>query len=223
LNTPIKKNTAKLIYNSIDKWFFLHIPKNGGSSFCENIKSKTQKELNNLSISLLPIDESEYHNYASYFQQKYTELQNLTPVCLIRNPWSRCLSLFLFNLKHAEKHINESWAKCVHARLISEGFKKSWMKNGFFRDSDNMNKLKIGNRISTDNDIQLSWINKNTKYFRLEDQLNKFYEYINIQPFNNRLNVTEHTDYTKYYDNELKEEITTLYQKDIDTFNYLFY
>lgn len=213
---------AQLIYSIPNRWFFVHIPKNGGSSFAETIKCKPQRILNEWSTSLLYVNTLEYHNHSTYFCTHYAELKELIPVCLVRNPWDRCLSLYLFNVINAEKNLHENWAKCVHSRLTQEGFKRSWMPNGFFRDAENMAKALCKYRVWQENDPQISWINDKTKYFRLEDELDLFYDYIKLPPPEKKLNVTHHSHYSYYYDKELKQEIDTLYQEDIVKFGYSF-
>ena len=111
-----------------DEWFFVHIPKNGGTSFASHAK-KFRENYKKLGVHLLYIDFNELHNQADILQEKYKEvLINCTPVCLTRNPWSRCLSLYMFNLQAAVRPLNirEEWAMHVHSRLSREGFKKAW-------------------------------------------------------------------------------------------------
>lgn len=209
-----------------DEWFFIHIPKNGGTSFASEVK-KNRDYYKKIGVHLLYVDFNELHNQADVLQEKYKEvLLNCTPVCLTRNPWSRCLSLYMFNIEAAVRPLNvrEEWAMHVHSRLIREGFKTSWMPDGHFRDEDNMQQGIIcnPNRTWVENSSQQGWMNPFTVHFKLESELKQFYEYLNIPRITNHKNKSSHHDYHLYYDDELREEIGKLYQKDIEMFNYAF-
>jgi len=208
------------------EWFFVHIPKNGGTSFAGEVK-RHRDFYENMGVHLLNIDFNELHNQAYVLQEKYKEvLLSCTPVCLTRNPWSRCLSLFLFNLQAAIRPLNirEEWAMHVHTRLSREGFKTAWMPNGHFREENNMQEAirNNPNRTWLENSPQHGWMNPFTKHFKLESELKEFYDYLDIPQIKKHKNKTEHHDYHLYYDDELREEIGKLYEKDVEMFNYSF-
>lgn len=209
-----------------NEWFFVHIPKNGGTSFAGEIK-RNANHYKRLGVHLLTIDFNELHNQADVMQEKYKEiLATCTPVCLTRNPWSRCLSLFIFNSEAAVRPLNirEEWAMSVHSRLTREGFKTSWMPNGHFRDEENMQEgIKNNpNRTWVENSPQHGWMNSHTVHFKLENELKEFYEYLGIPTITTHRNKSGHHDYHMYYDDELREEIGKLYKKDIEMFDYTF-
>lgn len=216
----------KVIYKP-NEWFFVHIPKNGGTSFAGQIKRNTTEYEKYWGVQTLQIEFNELHNPADVLQEKYKDiLSNCKPVCLVRNPWSRCLSLYRFNLEAAARPLNirEEWALHVHTRLTSEGFKTSWMPNGHFRDEINMQEGIINNpnRTWVENAPQHSWMNSSTKFFKLETELKQFYKYLGIPQIKIHRNSSIHHDYHMYYDDELVEEIGQLYKKDIEMFNYTF-
>ena len=44
-----------------------------------------------------------------------------------KSNWDRALSIYTYNLKQTGKNLSQDWAKIDHGRLISEGFKRSWI------------------------------------------------------------------------------------------------
>lgn len=215
-----------IVYSPQSKWFFTHIPKNGGSSLLERLRYDRHLSKLKYDLDFLPVAAGEVHNPAHCLQLKYTALKNCRPVCIVRNPWDRCLSLYTFGLENAvrEKNYKKDWAIGVHARLASEGFKKAWMPGGFFRDEKNM-QLGIAHNAGRhwkENDSQLSWITADAHVFKLETELEQLYDFIKIPYNTEKLNQSKHYAYQYYYDSELRAEIQKLYQADIEAFGYHF-
>ena len=119
-----------MLYSPINGWCFVHVPKNGGTSIVKHNRN------NQICQFIKVAGGSTYHNKWSYYKNN-ERLKGLTPVAILRNPWSRCLSIFLYNIKLTESKLGSEgceWADIDHARLLRDGFKKSWMPGGFFRD-----------------------------------------------------------------------------------------
>lgn len=215
-----------IVYSPQDKWVFIHIPKNGGTSFSEFLRRDRYRNRLNYNVDFLQTSVGELHNPAAYLKAKYVELRECRPICIVRNPWSRCLSLYTFNLENtvSEQNYKKSWAIGVHSRLTREGFKQSWMPGGFFRDERNM-QLGIAHnpgRFWKENDSQLTWITPDAYTFKLENDMEKLYDFVKI-PYNKTIsNQSKHYDYRKYYDAELQSEIVNLYSEDIEAFGYSF-
>lgn len=217
-----------VVYSEERKWFFVHIPKNGGTSFIEKYKSINIDPENKFNLSHKFISFNENHNTASYFTKLFPEFASYTPVSIVRNPWSRCLSLYTFSLKNCidKKNFGKEWTYYIHTRLTMEGFKQSWMPNGFFRDENNMQNGIAHNpkRNWREDDPQNNWLTEKTKWFKLETQLEDLYDFTGLDKTSMKdvKNPTSHYDYRLYYDEELKNEIAELYKEDIEKFGYTF-
>jgi hypothetical protein len=214
-----------LIYKS-NEWMFTHIPKNGGSSFAGYIKRKKTLMKARYGLNFLDVGFNRLHNQPQELKNIFNEIEGCKPVCLTRNPWSRCLSQYVFNVESSVRtpNIDQQWSKDVHCRLTREGFKGSWMPGGHFRDNENMQNGINHNphRTWREDDPQYKWIADDTKWFKLETQLDDFYDFIGIPNPNFVRNTSKHHDYHLYYDDELRDEIAKLYAKDIEMFDYTF-
>ena len=161
-----------------------------------------------------------WHNKSNYWLAQ-AGLTDLTPVAILRNPWARALSLYLFCLEQSsEKILEQSW---IHQQLIRQGFKGSWMPGGYFVNGHGRSieyDAKTGRAWAQD-DTQASWLHQKTKYFRLEDQLQEACDFMGIDG-PSKANTTTHSQYRDYYDDELKERIATLFAEDIKLGGYIF-
>lgn len=211
-----------MLYSRKKKWFFVHVPKNAGTSilhpFHREIKSEDERKVvieNRATQELSTIVGHHHHNKADYWLE-YPELANLTPVAILRNPWDRALSIYTYNLKETSRNLHTNWGRLDHGRLIKEGFKRSWMPGGFFVDGHGREteyNEQTGRAWGQDDD-QYSWLDGKGKWFRMEDQLGDFCNYTGL-PHPDRINTTKRSHYHNYYDKELVDRIGELFSRDI--------
>jgi len=211
-----------MIYSKEGNWAFVHVPKNAGTSFVKPLRNPKIRKA--LGVEFLEKGHSLHHNKWSWWSQ-FDEVKSLTPMAICRNPWSRALSMYLYNIKNAVANIEEEWARLDHARLSLDGFKRSWMPGGFFVDKHGIDFEydKNTGRAWAQSDNQCSWLDGSSKkkWFRLEDGLNDFCKFTKL-PKPEVLNATVKVNYRDYYDDELVERIGTLFAKDAKLGGYSF-
>jgi hypothetical protein len=201
-----------------NEWAFVHVPKNAGTSFVRPLRNpKRRKELG---LELLDKGPSLHHNKWDWWS-RFDEVKDLTPVGICRNPWSRALSMYLYNIKNAAANIEEEWGRFDHARLSREGFKRSWMPDGFFVDKHGIDFEydKNTGRAWAQDEPQTSWLPDDGVWFRMEDQLEDFEKYVGYE-MPEKLNTTPHARHLDYYDSELIERIGELFAADVEKFGY---
>jgi hypothetical protein len=234
-NKHIEDKPQPIIYSSLKEWFFVQIPKNASTSIHHYLKNIPPKKLVKHAIEYCTMtDELDiYHNKPDGIIKYFPHLENFTRLCFVRNPWARCLSLYTHNLYRSslKEHAGSDWAEGIHTRLLKEGFKGAWMEGGFFRDKENMEAplSDVRGRNWKESDTQTSWIDEKTKIFKLEDGVDQFYDYIGIPEGTvqkhsryDARNTTHHFNYRLYYDQELIDEVHSLYHQDIVNFGYTF-
>lgn len=223
-----------MIYSKKNGWYFIHVPKNAGTSIAsqfisrakhpdEKVKLRLKNNRIKYGIQVLPYSQPTYHNKVDFWQQLEVT-KGLSPVAILRNPWSRALSLYLFNLYLTQKSLHEDWGAIDHPILIRQGFKNSWMEGGFFVDGHgkHVEYNKETGRAWAQDDDQYSWLEGQGTWFRMEDQLDDFYKFVGLPNPNKVINVTQKSDYRKYYDDELIDRIGQLFHRDVKLGNYSF-
>lgn len=227
-----------MIYSPNKKWYFVHVPKNAGSAilrpFCrlgKQVGGNDEYSQDELTANRKKCGYVVYnrngnlnHNKASHWYN-HTELKDLTAVGILRNPWARCLSIYLFSVSASARCLNEEWARIDHPILIKQGFKRAWMPGGFFVDSHakEWEYCEATGRAWSYEDDQYSWLEgvPRSMWFKMETQMKEFCRFVGMEE-PERHNTTSKTDYRNYYDNELAQRISELFPRDITLGGYRF-
>lgn len=215
-----------MLYSEKEKWAFVHVPKNAGTAVEYPFTKFSNDDFINArkkkSVKILNKSAPTHHNKWSYWSQ-FEELKHLTPIAILRNPWDRALSMYTYNLKNSAKNLSEEWGKEDHARLIKEGFKRSWMSGGFFVDGHGkeFEYNKETGRAWGQDDDQYSWLDGKGKWFKLEDGWDEFCSFTKLS-VPKKINTTDRGNYRKYYDDQLAERIGTLFARDVELGGYKF-
>lgn len=229
----VKKHIiSSLNYNYKNKFFFIHIPKNAGTAislseklidyfvfptFFSYPKSYLWKLNKEFGLREGNYAHGRYRDFKDFIKNNYKF------VAIIRNPWSRCVSKYLFglkvlkqkkleipnNLKSFENYIDSSKyykEKNLYWHKVVDG----WYSQKSYIDGIEKNRLKI------------------IKFEYLEEDLNNFFFKYYKKPFylNNfkRVNKTSINleEYKSFYNKSLIEKVYELYKEDIDYFQFDF-
>jgi hypothetical protein len=223
-----------MLYSEQNKWMFIHVPKNAGTSLQANYTDMGYDDRGLLSFdsrleNRVKAKVEHYfpkgdvvHNKWSYFKNN-SKFEGFTPIALLRNPWDRALSIYTFSLERAKKELGSEWANYDHPILVNQGFKRAWMEGGYFVDNHakSTEYNEETKRAWSYNEDQYSWLQGEGQWFRLEDQLEEICKFTGLEnpP---KLNTSKRLDYRLYYDDELAERIAKLFARDIELGGYSF-
>lgn len=195
--------------DNVKKCIFVHIPRTAGKSIESSFKSlhtqgfcRIERHLNYEQILDL------YPNTEDYFS-----------FTVIRNPWSRMLSLYFYAWRQALRK-----QQIEKLKMISNGF-EYFLNCDYFHNTAGWSDPLYTN--------QVDWVKSDKK------KINKIIKYENLQvgwhqllkeldlglglglPKTNSV-FTYSIPYKKFYNNVTKNLIAKRFQQDIDTFKYTF-
>ena len=205
-----------------DKFLFVHINKSGGGVITNNMKKNGVAKIIGFHRSL-----EKMLNIAK--EKHKLDINNLFTFTMVRNPFERMLSMYLFY----HKNNFNSPEFFSGNNEIDNDFNK-WID---FIYSDKFDK----NRIHSDVNIlkycfsnQLNWLKDKHGNLMKIDKILRFekdeYEDLfgNIMKLKNydtktKVHPTKHKHYSQYYNKKSIELVTKHYQEDLDYFNYTFH
>jgi len=192
------------------KYHFIHIPKNGGNSVRAALKKRGDVSL------------------SRPFHYRYVDIadrvgRNLQFFCIVRNPWRRTASRFIFAKQNARNWPADDPRKLYIEKATFEDFVN---ERKVFDIPEHPGQPWMGPMNSWLN--QLEWIRNEENEvvcdcLRLEylsDDINAYFRDSIVIP---RKNVTrEHYDYRKMYTDELIEIVARTFAEDIEYFGFSF-
>lgn len=201
------------------KTLFVHINKSCGGIITDNFSKNGITELTGFHRTLIDLlMESEKLGLKS---------EDLFIFTIVRNPWERMLSLYLFyKYKFFRKEFFSGNPD------IDDDFNK-WIKYIYSKDFD---RSRIHSKVNVFKycfSNQLNWVKdengqliKNINIFKKEelDYEDLFENILKLQNFDSKtiIHPTNHSHYSNYYNEESKELIRKYYTEDIDYFGYKF-
>lgn len=192
---------------------FIHVPKTAGTSIAN--------------ISRFVGFHVKHHDIR---KQSFTHVKDFTTnqratldtFSVVRNPWDRVLSAFLYLDRGGRNSDDAADAK----RFVSSygGSFDSFIRNAFTDHPDIIEQLHFIPQhwwLCSDNgDLIVSNI---LQFESLQRDLNLFFKKRDLPVVKlPRINTTEHLNYREYYDAEMVDIVANTYRRDIDLFNYCF-
>ena len=221
---------------------FFHIAKNAGKSICDALQVDKEFHPSHMNQTTLLGDDIK----ESYSDEKWNELTKFT---IIRNPWDRMVSLYHFRKK--ENHLlirlqhkglwepkngdssQEGWSFkkwLLHEEVAGvqnhgafvgykQLIKQQPNSRGFFRTtSEYINQIDL---ITDPNGVL--YVDYILKYENLKNDFDNMFKYLNLEaPKLPIINKSNHNNYREYYDEETKNFVQQLFNKDINYFDYEF-
>ena len=187
------------------KTVFIHIPKCGGSSVEKAFDINTRKNDTFCSDTMFG-ENSQHYTYDEILCKSKKDVSKYFSFAFVRNPWSRLVSEYFWR-----RNILNTFKDCSFLEFIKNivpthkgvHFKQ---QSEFILDSNDNILIDYIGKIET---FDTDWahvcniINKDTRSLC-------------------KANRTSHKHYTKYYNNESREIVATLYARDIKCFDYDF-
>ncbi len=186
---------------------FVHITKTGGNSVHEVMESAGKLEFYN------------EHYTINSLRDKINDdglFNRLTKFAIVRNPWDRMLSIYLFRFYDPKiGSIKTNFNKWIE--FIYSGKKQRLMHHSLL-----LHKYEYSNQLNwitgDDGDI---WVNDILRFENIENDMVRFLRFhgIRIKEFP-KTNFTEHNHYWHYYDAKSIGLVADHYEKDLQFFNY---
>jgi hypothetical protein len=204
-----------------DKFLFVHINKSGGGVITDNMKKNGNTKITGFHRSL--------EKMLSLAKEKHKlDFNNLYTFTMVRNPFERMLSMYLFYHKN-----NFNRQEFFSGNNEIDNDFNNWIEYIY---SDKFDK----NRIHSDVNIfkycfsnQLNWLKDKHGNLMKIDKILRFekdeYEDLfgNIMKLKNydtktKVHPTKHNHYSQYYNEKSIKLVTKHYQEDLDYFGYNF-
>ena len=196
------------------RFVFFHVPKTAG---CSIKKALLKYQRPDSVVKISP------HPRYSKLVQKFPHVEDYFKFAIIRNPWDRFVSAFLF-LKRGG--FGSKWPNDLKYKQMIEdngGDMKSFLKSGFDFKS-HINHMKSQHIFLCDKKMNLK-TDYVGEYTTLQKDFDKICDLLKIKkeilPHTNKTR-KDFKRYTEYYNEETKQIVAEKYAKDIELFGYEF-
>ncbi|MDH5389127.1 MAG: sulfotransferase family protein [Gammaproteobacteria bacterium] len=209
------------------KFIFLATPRTGSTTARKVLDKYT--DIASVHISMVSSDFPFYHHISALelktiFEDRDWDWDSYEKFCFVRNPYDRVVSLYHHHLKMRKN------LKVNSVRSFVRKLRYMTTRTPSFRDY--VMNINPKNRLPTSLESFLCdgngdfLVNEVLMFEELEDELPKFLSKLDISitaddiPYLNAS--TGRQQYSKYYDEELKNKVRDLYEYEFDRFGYSF-
>jgi len=219
LKTILKKvknklfqNQSKLLNKLTPRPFFIHIPKNGGTSIRNACKNKI----------FSPQGHWTYNQTIE--KMKNQKLRPGFSFAVVRNPWARLVSAYEYARmpkSHWHNNIKGKRPNLDYETLKNKSFKEflKMLKSGHKFWHPSIKHDQAHYIANSKGDILVDYV---LRHETLDEDFEKIKKKLRITNELKRLNSNNHKHYTEYYDDELKKVVAKIYKRDIELFKYEF-
>jgi len=203
--------------NKTKKFVFIHVPKCGGSSIQECSYFKGWSGNSHLTLE-------DYHRSILHpYSYKYYSI--------VRNPWSRILSVYTYWKQMKPSHKNYVWDQAVCRKIQDSNMS---FKEFLIKVSDSQSHFRKTHEPNVEMPhvkTQYSFLSINGKlkmdFVGKMESLQQDFDFICKSIGIPRqdlphVNKSDHGHYSEYYDDETKDIVSKVYRDDIKYFNYKF-
>jgi chondroitin 4-sulfotransferase 11 len=206
--------------NFIRQLLFLHIPKTGGTT----IKNHLRTFRGNIPMPI--------HPHILDYVNRFPETLEFFKFCVVRNPWDLVVSRYFYRKQIIENRGNSSQVNNPNASftefvtdedLYMESF-KTWVNKDSeaFRLYDERKSFGAQYDLISDGDENIL-MDKILRYENFEDEVRELLLSFGISQIRDlHLNKSNHVDYKIYYTDQTRNIIANRFEKDIDYFKYTF-
>lgn len=189
---------------------FIHIPKNAGTSVKEALGLGTK-------VVHLP--------WHYYLVSHYAQWKSYLKFAVVRNPWDRIVSSYSFAKMERSYYHNSKRLHPDHMLLRDKTFAECCM---MLRDAKHL----LGNPSwgpqhpwisDTEEGEHVLMVDRILRYETLEGDFSELCGELGIKKRHlPRINISDRTDYCKFYNEETREIVRNFYAEDIRLFRYTF-
>lgn len=207
----IKKNFLLLRYR-IKKFhefscIFIHIPKCAGIS------------IEHALLGGIPACHRSIHGFRFFFRKK--EIKQYFKFTIVRNPWDRVVSAYLFLKKGGRCQKDKEWSlmHLAHIGSFDEFIKTSLVKKEVLNEIHFRPQYQF--ITNSKGDVIMDYVGR---FEKLEESFDYIIKRLKIEKAElKKMNVNkERRHYRSYYTDETREIVANLYKRDIKLLNYEF-
>ncbi len=193
-----------MLIDDKNKFLFIHIPKNAGSSMRIMLEKMGGRQLKDFDthVPCSTLKEFTPDKFNEYFKFAF-----------VRNPWDRLYSMYKFTVRRGWCSSNVPFSKWIHMDAITEACK--------FQEPivPIQQKPQVNWIMDSAGNSMVDFIGR---FESLNDDFNKICQRLNTTNNLMNINASPGKHYKEAYDTTSKKFVERYYEKDIETFKYVF-